>query len=37
MSDISELLTWDNPVFSAFALASAILVLKVMGQGWMTV
>lgn len=37
MSDISELLTWDNPVFSAYVLASAILVLKVMGQGWMTV
>ena len=37
MTGIEELLTWDNPVFSAYVLASAILVLKVMGQGWMTV
>lgn len=27
----------DNPVFAAYAIASALLVLKVMGQGWMTV
>lgn len=27
----------DNPVFVTYAIASAIMVLKVMGQGWMTV
>jgi uncharacterized MAPEG superfamily protein len=30
-------LTLDNPVFVAYLIASAIMVLKVMGQGWMTV
>ena len=37
MTGIEELLTWDNPVFTAYAITAAILVLKVMGQGWMTV
>jgi glutathione S-transferase len=27
----------ENPVFVAYAIASALLVLKYMGQGWMTV
>ena len=27
----------ENPVFVAFAFAAALMVLKVMGQGWMTV
>lgn len=27
----------ENPVFVAYAIASALMVLKVMGQGWMTV
>lgn len=30
-------LSLDNPVFGAFLVASALMVLKVMGQGWMTV
>ena len=30
-------LSLDNPVFVTYAIASAIMVLKVMGQGWMTV
>ena len=29
--------TLDNPVFWTYAVASAIMVLKLMGQGWMTV
>ncbi|HKL70311.1 MAPEG family protein [Salibaculum sp.] len=31
------LLTLENPVFAAYAVAAALMVLKVMGQGWMTV
>lgn len=31
------MLILENPVFMAYAVASALLVLKVMGQGWMTV
>jgi glutathione S-transferase len=31
------LLTMDNPVFATFVTAAALTVLKVMGQGWMTV
>ena len=27
----------ENPVFTTYAIVSALLVLKVMGQGWMTV
>jgi len=30
-------LSLENPVFATYAIASALLVLKVMGQGWMTV
>jgi len=30
-------LTLSNPVFSTYALCSALAVLKLMGQGWMTV
>lgn len=30
-------LTLGNPVFAAYAVAVALTVLKVMGQGWMTV
>lgn len=29
--------TLENPVFATYLIASAIMVLKVMGQGWMTV
>jgi len=32
-----NLLTLDNPVFETFAIAAALMVLKLMGQGWMTV
>jgi glutathione S-transferase len=27
----------DNPVFVTYAIATSIMVLKIMGQGWMTV
>lgn len=30
-------LTLENPVFATYLIASALMVLKVMGQGWMTV
>lgn len=30
-------LSTDNPVFVAYAIAAALMVLKIMGQGWMTV
>lgn len=30
-------LTLENPVFQAYVIAAALMVLKVMGQGWMTV
>jgi len=30
-------LTLENPVFATYMIAAAIMVLKVMGQGWMTV
>ena len=29
--------TLDNPVFATYAIAAAIMILKLMGQGWMTV
>lgn len=32
-----NLLNFENPVFATYAIAAALLVLKVMGQGWMTV
>ncbi|MAL78399.1 MAG: glutathione S-transferase [Sneathiella sp.] len=27
----------ENPVFAAYAIAAALMLLKIMGQGWMTV
>ena len=30
-------LTMENPVFVTYMIASAIMILKLMGQGWMTV
>jgi hypothetical protein len=27
----------ENPVFVTYMIASAIMILKLMGQGWMTV
>jgi glutathione S-transferase len=30
-------LTMENPVFAAYAVSAALMVLKLMGQGWMTV
>ena len=32
-----DLLNMDNPVFAAYAVASLLMALKIMGQGWMTV
>lgn len=32
-----ELLTVSNPVFEVYAVAASLMVLKIMGQGWMTV
>ena len=32
-----EQLTIQNPVFAAYAVAAALMGLKLMGQGWMTV
>ncbi|WP_420568381.1 MAPEG family protein [Thalassovita sp.] len=32
-----DLFTLENPVFRTFVIAAALTVLKVMGQGWMTV
>jgi len=32
-----EHLTLTNPVFQTYVIAAALMVLKVMGQGWMTV
>mgnify|MGYP001821070033 CR=1 FL=1 len=32
-----NLLTLDNPVFGTYALVAALMVLKIMLQGWMTV
>lgn len=29
--------TLNNPVFATYAIAAAIMILKLMGQGWMTV
>ena len=34
---MTSALTLENPVFVAYAVAAALMVLKVMGQGWMTV
>lgn len=30
-------LTLENPVFATYVIAAALMVLKIMGQGWMTV
>lgn len=30
-------LTMENPVFAAYAVAAALMILKLMGQGWVTV
>ncbi|NQV43828.1 MAG: MAPEG family protein [Rhodospirillales bacterium] len=30
-------LTMENPVFVTYMIASALMILKIMGQGWMTV
>ena len=32
-----DLLNFENPVFSAYVIAAALMVFKIMGQGWMTV
>ena len=32
-----NLLTMENPVFTVYAIAAALMVLKIMLQGWMTV
>jgi len=32
-----SLLNMDNPVFATYAITAAIMILKLMGQGWMTV
>jgi len=32
-----NLLTMDNPVFVTYMITAAIMILKIMGQGWMTV
>jgi glutathione S-transferase len=29
--------TFENPVFATYAIAASIMILKIMGQGWMTV
>ncbi len=31
------MITIDNPVFCTYAIAASLMVLKIMGQGWMTV
>lgn len=32
-----DLMNLENPVFATYAVASALMGLKIMGQGWMTV
>ena len=32
-----NLLTMENPVFVTYMICAAIMILKIMGQGWMTV
>lgn len=34
---MSTVLAAENPVFAAYMVAAALMVLKIMGQGWMTV
>lgn len=37
MQNMMDSLNLENPAFATYVIASALLVLKVMGQGWMTV
>ena len=37
MGDEMEFVGFENPVFATYAIAASLMVLKVMGQGWMTV
>ena len=32
-----SLLTFDNPVFRYYAIAAALMIVKMMSQGWITV
>ena len=32
-----NLLTFDNPVFRYYAIAAALMIVKMMSQGWITV
>src|SRR5437762_467243 len=34
---MTSTLSMENPIFVAYAIAAAIMVLKIMGQGWFTV
>ena len=34
---MTSTLSMENPVFVTYAVAAALMVLKIMGQGWMTV
>ena len=34
---MTSVLSMENPTFVAYAVAAALMVLKIMGQGWMTV
>ena len=34
---MTSVLSMENPVFVAYAVAAALMALKIMGQGWMTV
>jgi uncharacterized MAPEG superfamily protein len=34
---VTSMLSMENPIFVAYAIAAALMVLKIMGQGWMTV
>jgi uncharacterized MAPEG superfamily protein len=37
MRDMTSTLTMENPIFVSYAVAAAVMVLKLMGQGWITV
>ena len=37
MADTMTLISLENPAFAAYLISAALMVLKVMGQGWMTV
>ncbi len=34
---MASMLSMENPVFVSYAIAAALMILKIMGQGWMTV